>query len=111
MRELTKEQEELLALVATVKWREEAARNAAANEEAMAAARAESDRLWAIRRAEAEAEEQRQRKVLIPLKEALKAAGIQLAFNGYYDGCWMKFKVGNGPVVELEDGLDTFEDD
>jgi hypothetical protein len=108
MRELTKEQEELLALVATVKWREEAARNAAANEAAMAAARAEAERLRAIQKAQYEAEAARQGEAIRPLKEAMRAAGIKLSLSSY-EGVWGSYQIGDGPEVDLD--LDSFEVD
>jgi hypothetical protein len=61
--------------------------------------------------AEEEKEDRERDEAIRPLKEALRAAGIRLECHGYYDGAWLKYQIGNGPVVEIEEGLDAFEDD
>ena len=78
---------------------------------AMAAARAEADRLYAIQRAKYEAEQAAIAAAKRPLSEALDAAGIQLEFGGYYEGAWMRYRIGDGPVVNVEEGFSNFAED
>jgi len=110
-RPLTKEQEVFLAKINSPERRAEAARNQKAHEEAMAAAKAEADRLYAIVRERYEREKLASEEAVRPLKEALAAAGIKLEFDGYHEGAWMRYQIGEGPIVEVEEGLSAFEED
>lgn len=112
MRQLTEDQKAFVRSLEPPKLsaaREEQRKNQEAHEAAMAAARAESDRLYAIRTAEYEERKRQEALALQPLKDALRAAGIKLEFDGYYDGAWMRFQIGDGPVVDLEQGLSAFD--
>jgi hypothetical protein len=106
-RPLTPQQEEFLKQF-DFDWagKEPTAEEVAAIEAAKAVAdrrRAEQEARWAE-------EDRRAEEAIRPLKEALRAAGIKLEFDGYYEGCWMKYQIGDGPVVEVEEGLDAFDD-
>jgi hypothetical protein len=111
MRELTQAQRDFLVSINTPEYREEARKNQEAHDAAMAAAKAERDRLWAIQDDQNRRAKLAREASVRPLKEALKAAGIKLEFDGYYDGAWLRYQIGNGPVVEVEEGLDAFDDD
>jgi hypothetical protein len=111
LRQLTKEQADWVARVNSEEFRAEARKNQEANEAAMAAARAESDRLWAEYRAKQEEQARKDAEASLPLREALRAAGIKLEFDGYYEGAWMRYQIGDGPVVEVAEGLSAFEED
>jgi hypothetical protein len=111
VRQLTKEQEEWVAHVNSEEFREQARKNEEANEAARAAAKAEYERKWAEYRAKQEEQARKDAEAIRPLRAALKAAGIKLEFDGYYDGAWMRYQIGDGPVVEVEEGLSAFEED
>lgn len=110
MRTLTQEQIDFVAGLITPEYRAEMARNQAAHAEATAKAQALAEIRWAEQRAKEEAEDRAQAEAERPLREALKAAGIKLEFDGYYDGAWLRYQIGDGPVVELEQGLSAFEE-
>jgi hypothetical protein len=111
MRELTPEQRELLIFMNTPEYIARKAKEQAETRAVMEAAAAEAERLRAIQRAQYEAEMHRQAEAIRPLKEALRAAGIQLSLSSY-EGVWGEYQLGDGPVVDIDlDSLNTFGDD
>jgi cation transport ATPase len=111
MRELTPEQRELMVFIHTPEYLARKAKEQAEARAVMEAARAEAARLHAIQRAQYEKAKREREENIRPLKEALRAAGIQLHVSSY-EGVWGSYQIGDGPEVEFdEDGLDTFEED
>ena len=110
VRELNEEQRAFVAMMITPEFRAEMARNQAAHAEATAKAQAIAEIRRAEQLAKEKAEDEAQAEAERPLREALKAAGIKLEFEGYYDGAWFRYQIGDGPVVELETGLNTFKE-
>jgi multidrug resistance efflux pump len=103
--------EEWVAHVNSEEFREQARKNQEANEAARVA-QEERNRLWKIQRDEDLRRMREEHEAAVgPLKRALKAAGIKLEFDGYYEGAWMRYQIGDGPVVEVEEGLSAFEED
>jgi hypothetical protein len=84
-------------------FKAEARANQEAHEAAMAVAKAESDRLWVDYRTRREQLEREREEVMRPLKEAMRAAGIKLQLFSY-DGVWGEYQIGDGPVVDIEEG-------
>jgi hypothetical protein len=111
MRQLTKEMEEWVARVNSEEFREQARKNAEANEAARVLAQAESDRQWAAYRAQRDQLAREREEHMRPLKEAMRAAGIKLELSSY-EGVWGKYQIGDGPVVAIDDdSFDTFWED
>jgi hypothetical protein len=108
---MTKEQQELMEFINTPEYLARRAKEQADHRAATEKAHAEAARIAARMRAQREKQDREREEAVRPLKEALKAAGIKLECDGYYDGAWLKYQIGNGPVVEIEEGLDAFEDD
>jgi hypothetical protein len=74
---------------------------------AIAAAKAEAARLHAEADARHAAEMRARFEVLLPLMDALQAAGIKLNVSSY-EGVWGTYQIGGGPEVEFDDdGLYT----
>jgi hypothetical protein len=103
--------EDWVARVNSEAFREEARRNAEANEAARKYEQAKADIAWAEYRAKQAERERLQQEAMRPLKEAMRAAGIKLHLTSY-EGVWGSYQLGDGPEVDIDDdSFSTFEED